>query len=203
MRETDITIGGKKYHVRVAETEEEKTIGLSEDESLPQDEGMLFVYEEPQEELYFTMEDTSIDLDIIFIDDEGSVLSVNTCKAFDEKPVYEGGAQFVLEVNANSGIQEDDDLEYDDDEDESQLTSDEKQKVNSDMLVLDNNGDVQYRLVGGERIFSRKNTRSLIKAALRAFHSDDDADYKRVGRLVFKYLDKQDSNTPEYVSSPD
>jgi len=50
------------------------------------------------------MEDTSIDLDIIFIDDEGSVLSVNTCKAFDEKPVYEGGAQFVLEVNANSGI---------------------------------------------------------------------------------------------------
>jgi len=35
MRETDITIGGKKYHVRVAETEEEKTIGLSEDESLP------------------------------------------------------------------------------------------------------------------------------------------------------------------------
>lgn len=206
MTETDIRIGNKEYHVKVAKTEDEKTTGLSEVESLPENEGMLFVYEEPQPELYFTMADTSIDLDIIFIDEEGTVISVNTCEAYDEEPVYEENAQFVLEVNANSGIQEDDELEeYDDEEEDgSELTDEEKKEISkSKMLVLDENGDVQMKLEGGERIVSRIETRKLIRASLKAFHSDDDSAYRKVGKLIFKILDGQDNREAEYVQAPD
>ena len=46
-------------------------------------------------------------------------------------------------------------------------------------------------------------TRKLIKAALKAYHSDEDSDYKKVGKLIFKILDRQDSRDPEYTSLPD
>jgi len=49
MEKTDIKIGNKEYEVLVAETEEEKTKGLQDVEELDDDEGMLFVYDEPQQ----------------------------------------------------------------------------------------------------------------------------------------------------------
>ena len=57
------------------------------------------------------------------------------------------------------------------------------------MLVLNSDGDVQMKLVGGERIVSMVKTRQLIKAALKAYKSDEDSDYRRVGKLIFKELD--------------
>ena len=56
------------------------------------------------------------------------------------------------------------------------------------MLVLDENGDVQFRLEGGERICSRISTKKFIKAAIKAYRSHKDSDYKNVGKLVFKEL---------------
>lgn len=206
MNRTVIEIGGKQYKVLVAETEEEKVTGLSKTKELPEDEGMLFVYEEPQEELYYTMQDTEIPLDIIFLDAEGVVISVNSVEALEQEPIYEEDAQYVLEVNIHSGIQEGDEMEEvePDEEDDSELTEDEKKRVsNSRMLVLDSEGNVQMKLQGGERIVSMIETRRLVKAALKAYHSDNDADYKKVGRLIFKILDGQDSRDPQYVSVPD
>mgnify|MGYP002520756027 FL=1 len=49
---------------------------------------MLFVYDEP-DDLIFTMEDTSIDLDIIFIDESLTVVSVHSVRAGDEDPIEE------------------------------------------------------------------------------------------------------------------
>ena len=39
-------------------------------------------------------------------------------------------------------------------------------------------------LVGGERIVSRIKTKQLVKAALKAYKSDSDSDYRRVGRII-------------------
>jgi hypothetical protein len=71
------------------------------------------------------------------------------------------------------------------------------------MLVLDENGDVQMELDGGERIFSRKNTKVLIKFALKAYKTKQDKDYKTVGKKLFKFLDIQENNNPEYVELKD
>lgn len=58
-------------------------------------------------------------------------------------------------------------------------------------------------LEGGERIFSRKNTKVLIKQAKKANNSKSDSDYKRLGKSMFKYLKIQDNNEPEFVELKD
>lgn len=199
MKTIDIEIGNKEYTVKVASTEEERTEGLSTTEELPKNEGMLFVYEEPEQWLIYTMRDTSIDLDIIFIDKDKKVISVNTVEAFDIKPVIcNEFAQYVLEVNADSGISIGDELN------DSELTDDERELIQkSRMLVLDEDGDVQMRLFGGERIFSRIKTRQIVKQAIRAYRSDEEKEYIKLGKMVFKELDAQDSRPAEYVQEPD
>lgn len=186
-----IEIGDKEYNVEVARTEEEKIKGLQEKESLGENEGMLFIYDEPQE-LAFWMRDTAIPLDIVFIDEDGEVISVQQGQPYDETLLEEDGVMYVLEVNQNSGIQPGDELDIEEDDDD-------KQPV---MKVLAPDGSTQMELEGGERIFSRKNTKTLIKMAKRAYSSELDKDYKALGKKVFKYLHIQDTNTPEYVDTP-
>ena len=91
-----------------------------------------------------------------------------------------------------AGIQPGDELDIEEDDDD-------KQPV---MKVLAPDGSTQMELEGGERIFSRKNTKTLIKMAKRAYSSELDKDYKALGKKVFKYLHIQDTNTPEYVDTP-
>lgn len=186
-----IEIGDKEYNVEVARIEEEKIKGLQEKESLGENEGMLFIYDEPQE-LAFWMKDTAIPLDIVFIDEDGEVISVQQGQPYDETLLEEDGVMYVLEVNQNSGIQPGDELDIEEDDDD-------KQPV---MKVLAPDGSTQMELEGGERIFSRKNTKTLIKMAKRAYSSELDKDYKALGKKVFKYLHIQDTNTPEYVDTP-
>ena len=193
-----ITIGDKEYDVELAETAEQREDGLSRVKSLDSDEGMLFVHDEVTSG-YYTMKDTSIDLDIIFIDDEGTVIKVVTTKAHQEDPIECEGYKYVLEVNPDSGIEEGDELDFEDDE----VSDEDKSRVKKEMLVLNSDGDVQMRLQGGERIFSRIFTRKLIKAALQAYQTDNDSDYRRVGRIVLKELDAQDSREPQYTEKPE
>ena len=67
--------------------------------------------------------------------------------------------------------------------------------------ILSTNGKVQYKIKGGERIFSRKNTRVLIRQAKKAEKLKTDSAYKRLGKSVFKYMKIQDNNDPEYVNT--
>ena len=58
----------------------------------------------------------------------------------------------------------------------------------------------QMELMGGERIFSRNNTKTLIRLAKRANKSKLDSDYQKLGRKIFKYISIQDNREPEYVN---
>lgn len=49
MKEVKINIKDKSYKVKVAQTIEEQENGLQGVTDLPEDEGMLFVFDEPQE----------------------------------------------------------------------------------------------------------------------------------------------------------
>lgn len=192
MNKIDIKIGNKEYEVLVAETEEEKTKGLQDVEELDDDEGMLFVYNEPQQ-VVFWMQDTTIPLDIVFINDDFEVISIQKGVPLSEDLIAEDNVLYVLEVSQNSGIQVGDILEFDD--------LDEDIEIN-EMYIIGPNGKEQAVLSGGERIFSRLNTRTLVNLAKKAYKSKLDTDYKALGRKVFSYLAKQDLNETQYVEAP-
>lgn len=193
----DIYIGNKQYSVQIAETESEKEKGLQEIKDLPENEGMLFVYDKPQT-VSFWMKDTFIPLDIIFIDEDQEVISIYQGKPEDETIVEEDNVKYVLEVNQNSGIEEGDELEFEDSEED-----DESNSKQQPMQVIAPDGSVQMELQGGERIFSRRSTKILIKKAKKAEASKLDKDYKALGRYIFQELDRQDDRKPEYVQSKD
>ena len=181
-----IKIGNKVYDVLVAESEEEKAKGLQDVEEMDDNEGMLFIYDEP-EDLDFWMVDTSIPLDIVFIDEDLIVKSVKSGQPNSEEYISETNVQYVLEVNKNSGIKAGDEVELS-----------EEVEINK-MYVIGIDGKPQMELFGGERIFSRKNTKILVNMSKRAYLSKKDSDYKRLGKQVFKYLGIQDGNDPDYV----
>lgn len=186
----DITIGDKKYKVEIADTPEKQEKGLMGRKSLPENQGMLFIYDEPQD-LSYWMKDTFISLDIIFIDDDMEVVSVKQGQPMSEEPITENDVQYVLEVNSNSGIEEGDQLVVEDSDDNEYS-----------MHVLFPDGSTQMNLKGGERIVSRRETKILIKKAKKAEASKTDGAYRALGRYIFKVLKRQDSREPEYVDSP-
>lgn len=193
MKTVKVEINDKEYNVLVAETEEEKERGLQDVVELEPNEGMLFIYGEPQE-LSFWMHETEIPLDIIFIDEDWEVKSVQQGKPFDDTILSCDDVQYVLELNQNSGVKEGDEIEVEDDE-----LNPGRELQSKHMEIYGPDGKVQAEIVGGERIFSIKNVSTLVKMARRAQATKKESDYKRLGKKIFKYLSIQDSNTPEYV----
>lgn len=61
----------------VASTAAQRAHGLMERDHLPEDAGMLFLYDEPQDaQSAFYMFRTRIPLDIAFLDDDGAILAI-------------------------------------------------------------------------------------------------------------------------------
>lgn len=209
----EIEVGDNDYICRVAYDDWEKANGLMGVDDLGDNEGMIFVYDEPQEEISFWMKDTPIDLDIVFICPCFKVISVHTGIANTTDPIVENNVQFVLEVKADSGIKEGDEVEFDGLEEylEKRLDrcdsiienkediEEEKDKIKTLLKVLDPDGEVQLTLKGNERIFSRANTKVLIRQAKKADKLKTDSAYKRLGKSIFKYMRIQDENGEEYV----
>ena len=185
-----IEIGNKEYNVTCARTEQERIKGLQGVTELKDNEGMLFFFDEPQT-VTFWMKDTKIPLDIIFIDEDMEVISIYKGKPESTTMAEEDNVKFVLEVNQGSGIKEGDELDIEEDE-----------KLPT-MKVIAPDGSTQMELQGGERIFSRKNTRTLIRMAKKAKSTKSDSDYKRLGKKMFEYIKTQDNREPEYVEKKD
>ena len=193
MKTIKLEINDKEYNVLVARTEEEKERGLMNVIELEPNEGMLFIYDTPQT-LEFWMHETEIPLDIIFIDEDWEVKSVQQGKPFDDTILSCDDVQYVLELNQNSGVKEGDEIDVEDDE-----LNPGRELQSKHMEIYGPDGKVQAEIVGGERIFSISNVRTLVKMARRAQATKKESDYKRLGKKIFEYLSIQDSNTPEYV----
>lgn len=193
MKTINLEINNKEYNVLLAQTEDEKATGLMNVEEMDPDEGMLFIYDTPQT-LEFWMKDTEIPLDIIFIDEDWEVVSVKQGQPLDETILSEDNVQYVLELNQNSGVKEGDEIDVEDDD----LNPGRKLEPNH-TYIYGSDGNVQAEIVGGERIFSIKNTKTLIRMAKRAYATKSETNYKRLGKKLFEYLHTQDTNEPEYV----
>ena len=185
----DIKLGNKEYKVKEAWTEQEKEKGLQNVHSLPENEGMIFYYDEPQD-LNYWMKDTYIPLDIIFIGNNDKVISVKQGSPQSEQLIPEKNVKYVVELNIDSGVQRGDKLEIIDEDDISPV-----------MKVISPDGSAQAELWGGERIFSRISTRVMIKKAKKAKLSGEESDIRALGRYVLGELYKQDKRGPDYVQN--
>ena len=194
MDKCKITIGNKSYQVSLAETEEEQMKGLQGVHTLPEDEGVLFVFEEPGE-VGFWMKDTLIPLDIIYINDDDEVIAVEQGTPGDETILEHPDVKYVLEVNKDSGIKIGDELDIEDEEDgESEIIG---------MYVIGPKGEIQMEVDGKERIFSIEHTKTIIRLSKKAYKSKLDSDYIKLGKKIFKYIEKQDNQADDFVEIKD
>ena len=101
-----VTIKDQTYKVEIADSPEERERGLSNRDHLEPNSGMLFIFSE-EDKHKFWMKDTKIPLDIIWINDS-RIVEMTTLQPQNENdiPSYtpENKANYVLEINANSGF---------------------------------------------------------------------------------------------------
>ncbi|SMX22461.1 DUF192 domain-containing protein [Boseongicola aestuarii] len=93
--------GQARFMVEVADDPAERSQGLMNRENMARSAGMLFVYEFPQR-VAFWMRNTLIPLDMIFLDDTGTVQRVHENAIPLDETAIPGGdnIQYVLEINA-------------------------------------------------------------------------------------------------------
>lgn len=87
----------------IAETRDQRYLGLSDAETLPEGAGMLFVFPEPRESLTFVMREMDFGIDIVYADGEGKIVEIHNAPepgpnedGNDQR--YPGSGQYVLEV---------------------------------------------------------------------------------------------------------
>jgi uncharacterized membrane protein (UPF0127 family) len=84
---------------QLAQTPQQREIGLMFRTSMPANEGMLFTFERPGQQCFW-MKNTLIPLDIAFVDDAGAIVNIEQMKPqtldghCSEKPV-----RYALEMN--------------------------------------------------------------------------------------------------------
>ena len=101
---TSACFGEKCFNVRVADTQEKRAQGLMFVKEMPENEGMLFIFE--KEDIHpFWMKNTLIPLDIIWLDENQNVVFIKKnaqpCKEDPCEVINPGKpARYVLETNA-------------------------------------------------------------------------------------------------------
>jgi uncharacterized protein len=94
-----LSAGMHQIDAQVAQTQEQRAIGLMYRKEMSQHEGMLFIFEQPSRQCFW-MKNTLLPLTAAFIDDDGTVVNLADMKPqtldshCSDKPV-----RFVLEMN--------------------------------------------------------------------------------------------------------
>jgi uncharacterized membrane protein (UPF0127 family) len=87
--------------VEIADTPEERSVGLMHRESLPEDQGMLFVFENDGQHNFY-MENTLIPLSIAFIKADGTIVEIEDMEPQTEE-LHSGPEPYRYTVEANQG----------------------------------------------------------------------------------------------------
>lgn len=95
--------GQARFSIELADDEAERAEGLMNREVLPKGAGMLFVYDEPRE-VGFWMKNTLIPLDMIFLDETGTVVRVHANAVPGDLTPIMGGADIKAVLEINGGL---------------------------------------------------------------------------------------------------
>lgn len=99
---TTLSIGGQELQVEIANTSQKRSRGLCCRDSLAENHGMLFVYDQPGD-YRFWMKDTRIPLDMFWINSSKQIVHIERDVQPSSYPIAYGTkepAQYVLETNA-------------------------------------------------------------------------------------------------------
>ena len=96
---TKLTAGMHLLDVQVAQTPQERQIGLMFRKEMPQHEGMLFVFEQPAPQCFW-MRNTLIPLTAAFVADDGTIVNLADMKPqSDDSHCSAKPVRYVLEMN--------------------------------------------------------------------------------------------------------
>jgi hypothetical protein len=100
LRAAELKISNVPLTAEIADTPQASENGLMFRDSLPEDRGMLFIFEQP-EKASFWMKNTKIPLSIAYIDSAGKILEIKSMNPLDETLVLSKSDQvaYALEVN--------------------------------------------------------------------------------------------------------
>lgn len=99
LQRVKLSAGMHQIDAQVAQTPEQRQIGLMFREEMPSTEGMLFVFEQPSKQCFW-MKNTPLPLTAAFVADDGTIVNLADMKPktteshCSEKPV-----RYVLEMN--------------------------------------------------------------------------------------------------------
>ena len=99
LQRTAIQAGMFQIDAQIANTPQQRQIGLMFRKDMPTHEGMLFIFEAPQKQCFW-MKNTLLPLTAAFVDDDGGIVNLvdmqpqSTDSHCSEKPV-----RYVLEMN--------------------------------------------------------------------------------------------------------
>ncbi|TMV14453.1 DUF192 domain-containing protein [Arenibacterium halophilum] len=95
--------GSAGFSVEVVDTVEDRARGLMFREEMPRGAGMLFVYDTPGP-VSFWMKNTLIPLDMVFVDDAGTVQRVHSNAIPGDLTPIDGGDDILVVLEINGGL---------------------------------------------------------------------------------------------------
>jgi len=90
--------GRGSYTLWISDNHKKRSVGLSNVKKLPRRHGMLFIYDEAVK-TPFTMKNTSIPLEIIFLDRYFNVVDHFKCRPFEKRSIQpKSNYRYVIEI---------------------------------------------------------------------------------------------------------
>ena len=88
------------FDLEVADTDAKRMKGLSDRTDLPQNKGMIFMFDQPEEQCFW-MKDMKFNIDIIWVDEQKSILKIKENLSPDTYPdsFCADNTKYVLEFN--------------------------------------------------------------------------------------------------------
>jgi uncharacterized membrane protein (UPF0127 family) len=97
-----ISVGGHVLQLQLALNPAEQQKGLMHRDRLPEDHGMLFLFDQPDQRSFW-MRNTRIPLDIGYFDASGQLVEVYPLFPHDENPVPSKSREILIAVETNRG----------------------------------------------------------------------------------------------------
>ena len=99
LQRTRITAGMYQIDTQIAQTPEQRQIGLMHRKEMPQSEGMIFVFEQAATQCFW-MRNTPLPLTAAFVADDGRIVNLADMKPLsDDSHCSEEPVRYVLEMN--------------------------------------------------------------------------------------------------------